>query len=147
MESKNELSCFLEDKLALLKSYDALTEKMLESFRKGELDGFMIPLSRREELIKKIEKLDSSLRELMSSGEDEKPEMGDKTKGMPASYYSKTKRVLEQIALKENDLIPKMRGESEELKREIMRMRETRHAVVRYHNPNPFSPRFLDARK
>ena len=137
MESKNELSFFLEDKLALLKSYDALTEKTLESFRKGELDGLMILLSLREELIKKIEKLDSCLRGLMTSGEHEKPE----------SYHRKTKEVLELIALKENHLIPLMRGESEELKKELIRMRGIRHAATNYYRPGPFSPRFLDAKK
>lgn len=147
MGSKRELNSFLEAKLALLKSYELLTEKIKESFHHGELDNLWGRLARREEFIKKIEKLDSSLRELMSSGEAESPGVGDKIKGMPESCHSKTKQVLEQIALKEKDLIPVMSRETEKMKRELLRMRETRCAAATYSKPGTFSPRFLDARK
>jgi polyphosphate kinase len=147
MESKNELNSFLEAKLALLKSYDLLTEKIQESFRKRDLENVHIPLSRREEIARKIEKLDSSLRERILVWENGKSETEAKFRGVVEGFYRKIRNVLEQITLKEKDLIPILRGKSEELKREIIRIRETRHGVGSYHRPNPSFPRFLDARK
>ena len=147
MESKNELSVDMETKRALLKSYELLTEKIQESFRKGDFQSLNTLLSRREEIAREIERMDSSLRERMLALEKEKPERAAKFRGMVEDFHRKIRHLLEQITLKEKDLIPQLQGESEELKREIMRMRETRHAVVSYHKPDPFSPRFLDARK
>ena len=147
MESKNELSFFLEAKLALLKSYDLLTEKMQESFHRGDLSGVWIRVSRREEIAQKIGKMDSSLQEMVSSGEDKNLETASRLRGMAESFYRKTKTVLEQIALKEKDLIPVMSREIEKMKRELLRMRETRCAAANYSKPGTFSPRFLDARK
>lgn len=147
MESKNELNSFLEAKLALLKSYDLLTEKMQESFRKGDLDGVMPTLSRREEIIRKIERVDSSMQRMMFSGEDKTPGTAANLRGMVEGFHRKTRNVLEQIALKEQSLILVMSREIEKMKRELLRMRENRCAAANYSRPGTFSPRFLDARK
>ena len=147
MESKNSLSSVLEQKLALLKIFYLLTSKIKEDLHRGEVDNLWSHLSRREMLIQKIEKLDSFLREMMPLGEDGRLEARDRSKGILRTYHRETKELLEQIAAKENDLIHRVRAQSDGLKREILSMREARHAVVSYHNHDPFSPRFLDARK
>jgi hypothetical protein len=147
MKSKNEMNSFLEAKLALLKSYDLLTEKMQESFSKGDLDGVMTPLSLREEIIRKIERVDSSMQKLMFSGKDKIPETAVNLRGMLDGFCRNTKKVLEQIALKEKDLIPGISRETEKMKKDLLRMRETRSAAANYSKPGASSPRFLDARK
>ena len=133
--------------MALLKSYDLLTEKMQESIRERDLDDMMIQLSRRGEIARKIEKVDSALQEMTPAREKEQPEMAAKLRGMPERNHSQIKKVLEQIAFKEADLIPLIRGESEELKKELVRMREARCATASYYKPWVSSPRFLDASK
>ena len=146
-ESKNELNSFLETKLALLMSYDLLTEKVQESFRKGDMENVNIRLSRREEIVQKIARLDLSLRERMIASEMEKSGTAAKFRGMVEGIHRKIRNVLEQIALKEKDLIPMMSRETEKMKRELLRMRETRSAVANYSKTGASSPRFLDARK
>jgi hypothetical protein len=147
MESKNEWNSFLEEKLALLKSYALVTDEMPEHLRKGDLNGIWIRLSRREEIAQKIEKVDSSLKKMMSAMQHEESETTAKFRGVVGGHHGKAKEILEHIALKEADLIPLMRGESEELKKELIRMRGARHAAASYHKPKVFPPRFLDARK
>jgi hypothetical protein len=148
MESKNELNSYLEEKVALLKSYALITDEMQEYLQKGELNGIWIRLSRREEIAQKIEKIDSSLKKTMSAMQHEGPETTAKLRGTVGTHHRRAKEILEQIALKEADLIPLMREESEELKQELIRMRGARHAAASYyHKPKVFSPRFLDARK
>jgi hypothetical protein len=147
MESKNELNSFLEAKLALLKNYDLLTGEMQESVRKEDLDGLILLLSRREELARKIERVDSSLQKIMCSGEEKTQESAVSLRGMIDHFYRNSNKVLERIALKEKDLIPLMREESEELRKELIRTRGIRHAAATYYKPGPFSPRFVDASK
>jgi hypothetical protein len=147
MDAMNELNSVLEAKLALLKSYELLTEQIQETFRKEDLEGVKTLLSRREEIARKIDKLDSSLRERMFAWENEKPETATKFRGMVDGFHRKIGNVFERIALKEKDLIPVMRGESERLKKELMRIRGIRHAATTYYEPGPSSPRFVDARK
>jgi hypothetical protein len=145
MDAMKELSSFLEEKLALLTRYCLLTEMLRESVRRKEPDAMMIPLSRRAEIVRRIEKIDSSLGAMMSARQNEDPERAAKLRGTVEIHRRKVAQVLEQIALKEADFIPLIKGEREELRAEILRMRETRNAAASYQKPKVFSPRFLDA--
>lgn len=147
MESKNEWTLVLEAKLVLLNRYDLLTDKIEEGFRKGDLEGVALPLSRREEIVRRIEKLDSSLRGKMSSSGIEGSEIGAHFRGIAESFHRKIRSVLEQIAQKEKDLIPVISKETEKLKSELLLIRESRCAAGKYTKPVTLPPRFVDSMK
>jgi len=146
-------------KLSMLKRYRLITRKMRDNIKsRAEVDLKTLVLE-RESCIRGIESIDSRLEKLFKSGREESPRASDardiqeddygigkprNLKDVAYGYLSDIKSLLQAIAPVEKELVALVAEEKEKVKRDIIRMRDSRDAASRYMAATIRTPIFLD---
>ncbi|MEE8397520.1 MAG: hypothetical protein V3S89_00860 [Desulfobacterales bacterium] len=143
--SGNELFGFLEKKLTTFSQYLAITKQMirpLADMKEKEMEAL---LSRRQQCITHIQDMDLMIGQLMKK-------MGrvnsipDKIRERISRYLDKISAVARSIQPLDSELMVLVRVESNGIKNELLKHRQSRNAAMTYGGKANRLPRFLDTR-
>ncbi len=141
-EREKEICSLLERKLSLFQSYLSVTKRIEEAFvdeEKGNPGGF---IAERQGLIERIEKIDSSMEKVIKGGEIQTGFGRDRE--TIETRLQDIKILMDRVKPIDEALIAMVRGEGEQAKRSLLKMRSTRQAVSGYQRMGKSSPKFFD---
>ena len=141
-DREKEICSLLEKKLSLFQSYLSVTKRIKEAFVEEDQGNPGVFIAERQGLIDRIEKIDSSMDKVIK--EDE-PQTGFGTyKETIETRLQDIKTLMETVKPMDEALIAMVRGEEEQAKRSLLKMRSTRQAVSGYQRMGKSPPKFFD---
>lgn len=143
-EGGGEILSLLEEKIPLFHRYLSVTENMKEAFGddgKGNIGNF---LSERQDVIQKINEIDSSIEKVMEGVPDQPTGGFGECRELIDTRLQDIRLVIETVDPIERELIIMVKGETESVKRSLLEMRNTRQAVNGYQKTGSSSPKFFD---
>lgn len=141
-EREKEICSLLEKKLSLFQSYLSVTKRIKEAFVDEEKGTPEVFLAERQGLIDRIEEIDSSMEKVIKSGE---PQTGfGRDRETIETRLQDIKTLMETVKPMDEALIAMVRGEEEQAKRSLLKMRSTRQAVGGYQRIGKSPPKFFD---
>lgn len=141
-EREKEICSLLEKKLSLFQSYLSVTKRMKRAFVDEEKGTHEVFLAERQGLIDRIEEIDSSMEKVIKSGEPQTGFGGDRE--TIETRLQDIKTLMEAVKPMDEELIVMVRGEEEQAKRSLLKMRGTRQAVSGYQRMGKSPPKFFD---
>jgi hypothetical protein len=141
-EREEEICSLLEKKLSLFQNYLSVTKRIKEAFMdegKGYPGGI---IAERQGLIDRIEKIDSSMEKVIKGGEIQTG-FGRERETIETRLQD-IKTLMETVKPLDEALIAMVRGEGEQAKRSLLKMRRSRQAVSGYQRIGKSSPKFFD---
>ena len=144
IDPEKEVCSFLEKKLAIFNRYLSITEKMKEVLENKEAGNPGVFISERQDCISKIEKIDSSIEQIIRASAEKLNHISDRFKGLIHSYLSSIKSIMERVDLIDRELVIMVKEEGEGIKNELLRMRNVRQVTRGYKKEKRYTPRFLD---
>jgi len=148
LEKEKEMCNFLEKKLDQFKEYQSVTEKMKQTVcgndDNNELSGL---IHRRQKCINAIEKINSSIEKIMKSGSIKFSSISKKYKGMVESCLTNIKDIMMQVEFMDKELVTVVSERSENIKTELLKMRNKRQAARGYQTVTRYPAKFLDTRR
>ena len=144
MEAGKDICSFLEKKILFFDRYLSITERMKETFEDKEAGDLGRVLSERRDCINKIDRIDSSIKNIIEEGSNRVDHVSNKFKGVIASHLKNLKNIMESVDLMDRELIGVVKEESEGLKTELLKMRNVQQAARGYKRGITHPPRFLD---
>lgn len=144
IESNKIICSFLEKKVALFNQYLSITERMKETLRNKEeskLEGF---LSKRQDCISKIERIDLSIKKIVKAGLSNLANISNKYKMVIDSYLADIRSIMTTVDLMDRELMVIINTESLGLKTGLLRFQHSKQAARGYEPKGGYSPRFLD---
>jgi hypothetical protein len=148
LEKEKEMCNFLEKKLDQFTEYQSVTEKMKQTVcnndENNELSGL---IHRRQNCINAIEKINSSIEKIMKSGSIKFSSISKKYKGLVESCLSNIKGIMIQVELMDKELVTIVSERSEDIKSELLKMRNKRQAARGYQTITRYPAKFLDTRR
>jgi len=144
IDPEKKVCSFFEKKLILFNQYLSITKKMKESLKDKEAGNPGVFISERQDCISKIEKIDSSIEKIIKASADKLNHISDKLKGLIDSYISSIKSIMEKVDLIDRELMVMVKEEGEDIKKELLKMRNVRQVARGYKKEKRYSPRFLD---
>ncbi|MFH1351131.1 MAG: hypothetical protein ABII26_09355 [Pseudomonadota bacterium] len=142
-----EIRTFLERKLSLFGQYLSETRRMKEGFTDNKAINLERSLSKRQNLIHKMNQIDSSLEKLMKAGANKLHLVPGNLMVVIETYLRELKDMIETVAHMDREIMVAVRAESEGIKKELLRMRKGRLAARGYRQKEGYAPRFLETRK
>jgi len=147
-DEEKEMCTLLEKKLDKFTEYRSVTEKMKKTVcgkdENNELSGL---INRRQKCINAIEKINSSMANIIKSGSVKFSCISKKYKGFVESCLSDIKDVMIQVDLMDKELVTIVSERGESIKTELLKMRNMRQAARGYHTSRRYPARFLDTRR
>jgi len=140
----NEITSCLEMKLTLFNRYLSLTEGMKETFDKKEPKDLLRFLSKRQDCIARIQKIDLSIDKITNRGEDKNRGTFVKRIGMIDDYLEDIKSVMKKVDIIDKELMALAREEGETIKMALLKTQNAIKAAAGYKMSGKASPRFLD---
>jgi len=128
--------------LSLFQSYLSVTKRIKEAFvdeDQGNPGGFIVE---RQGLIDRIEKIDTSMEKVIEGGEPQTGFGGDRE--TIETRLQEIKTLMETVKPMDEEMIAMVRGEEQQAKRSLLKMRSTRQAVSGYQRMGKSSPKFFD---
>ena len=144
IDPEKKVCSFFEKKLILFNRYLSITKRMKESLKNNEAGNPGVFISERQDCISKIEKIDSSIEKIIKASADKLNHISDKLKGLIDSYISSIKSIMEKVDLIDRELMVMVKEEGEDIKKELLKMRNVRQVARGYKKEKRYSPRFLD---
>ena len=155
MDPEKEICSFLEKKRTFFDQYLSLTKEMKETFEDKKVKYFGGLLSQRQDCIRRIEKIDASIKKIINASSYNRNHMSTPTRPLKGrgkgvgqrsidSYLTDIKCVMETAEHLERELTSLVKEEGESVKRELLEMRNVRQAAKGYKNDIEYSPRFLN---
>jgi len=148
VEKEKEMCTFLEKKLHKFKEYQSVTEKMKQTVCSGdennELSGL---INRRQRCINAIEKINSSMENIIKNGSVKFSCISKKYKGLVESCLSSIKDVMIQVDLMDREMVTIVSERRESINTKLLEMRNMRQAARGYHTSRRYPARFLDTRR
>jgi hypothetical protein len=141
-EREKEICSLLEKKVSLFQSYLSVTKRIKEAFvdeGKGNPEAF---IAERQGLIDRIEKIDTSMEGVIKGGEIQTG-FGRDRETIEARQQD-IKTLIETVKPMDEALIAMVRGEEEQAKRSLLKMRRSRQAVSGYQRMGESPPKFFD---
>ena len=141
-DREKEICLLLEKKLSLFQNYLSVTKRIKEAFMdegKGNPGGF---IAERQGLIGRIEKIDSSMEKVIKGGEIQTGFGRDRE--TIETRLQDIKILMERVKPIDEALIAMVRGEGEQAKRSLLKMRRSRQAIGGYQRMGKSSPKFFD---
>jgi hypothetical protein len=146
-DAENEICIYLEKKLGMFKEYLSVTEKMKHivcgNNENNELSGL---INKRQKCIIAIEKINFSMEKIIKNGSLKFSCISKKYKGLAESCLSKIKEIMTQVALVDRELAAMVTEQGENIKIELIGMRNMRQAAKGYKTIKQYPARFLDTR-
>ncbi|HYW96206.1 MAG TPA: hypothetical protein VE870_11495 [Bacteroidales bacterium] len=147
-DEEKEMCTLLEKKLDKFTEYRSVTEKMKKTVcgkdENNELSGL---INRRQKCINAIEKINSSMANIIKSGSVKFSCISKKYKGFVESCLSDIKDVMIQVDLMDKELVTIVSERGESIKTELLKMRNMRQAARGYHISKRYPAKFLDTRR
>lgn len=140
IDKENNICLFLEKKILLTTQYLSATKEMKEALIQKEENNIINFISKRQDCMNKIDKIDISLQKVIRPGSDRFREIFN-------NYLARIKNLLEQIAPIDAGIMQMVKVESRNIKEELLRMNNTRYAAKGYGVKEKQTPRYLDARR
>jgi len=139
-----EICSFLEKKLVFFNQYLLMTNQIKEAcaLNKEEYPGAL--LSQRQACIYKIERIDKSIRRIVGEDPVRLDRLSEKCKTMINGYLKKLKTIMETVDLVDRELLNALQAERKDMKGELLKVQDMRHAAQGYKSRREFTPRFLD---
>ena len=148
VEKEKEMCTLLEKKLDKFTEYQSVTDKMKQTVcgkdENNELSGL---IHRRQKCINAIEKINSSMANIIKSGSVKFSCISKKYKGLVESCLSDIKDVMIQVDLMDKELVTIVSKEGESIKTELLNMRNKRQAARGYQTNKRYPAKFLDTRR
>lgn len=148
VDKEKKICTFLEKKLDKFREYQSVTEKMKQTVcgddENKELSGL---IHRRQKCINAIEKINSSIEKILKSGSIKLSRISKNYKGLVESCLSNIKEVMTQVDLMDKELVTIVAKEGENIKTELLNMRNKRQVVRGYHTNKRYPAKFLDTRR
>jgi hypothetical protein len=142
--TEKDICSFLEKKIDLFTQYLSITKEMKEGLKDKEVRHLEKFLSQRRDCIKRIEKIDLSMEKTIRASSAELDPVSEKGRKLIDGYLSNLKSIMEAVDVVDTELMNKLKEEGEGIKRELLEMRNVRHAARGYKKEIRYSPRFLD---
>jgi DNA repair ATPase RecN len=148
LEKEKEMCNFLERKLNKFKEYQSVTEKMKRTVCGNDENNELSELiNRRQRCINAIEKINSSIEKIMKSGSIKFSCISKKYKGLVESCLSNLKDIMIQVEVMDRELVTIVSERGENIKTELLNMRNMRQANRGYQANKRYPARFLDTRR
>ena len=141
---RKKICSFLEKKLALFTTYLSITKRMKKALRDKEAVNPGVFISERQNCINKIEKIDSSVENIINTSTDKRNHISDKFSELIHSYLSSIKSIMKTVDLIDRELMIMVKEEGEGIKKELLRMRNVQQVARGYKKEKRYTPRFLD---
>jgi len=145
-DTGKEICSLLEKKVALFSQYLSLTERMNASLGEEEKDLKDL-ISKRQVCMEKIEKIDLSMQQTVGAGPDKYNLIPPKFKGLIDGYLKKLKSIMETVELLDREVTAVVKQEVENIKTDLLNMRNVRQAARGYGGRVGHPARFLDTRR
>ncbi|MBA4323356.1 MAG: hypothetical protein C0408_11120 [Odoribacter sp.] len=140
------LSLFMEQKVSLMTQYLSITKRMKETFMLEKETDLRELLSKRQDCINKIQKIDLSFQKAIHVGTAELSRISDELKSSLDGYLHRIKSLLELIAPVDAEVMVMVKEESGSIKTELLKIRNVRHAAKGYGMKRKHMPMYLDER-
>lgn len=141
------LCLFMEQKVSLMTQYLSITKTMKETFMLKKEINLKDMLSKRQDCINKIQKIDLSVQKIMNTGAEELFRISNDLKTTPDDYLHSIKSLMERIAPIDAEVMVMVKEESRGIKAELLKISNTRQAAKGYGTKGKYSPRYLDAKR
>jgi hypothetical protein len=147
-DEEKEMCVLLEKKLDKFTEYQSVTEKMKQTVcgkdDNNELSGL---INRRQMCINAIEKINSSMDNIIKTGSVKFSCISKKYKKFFESCLSNIKDVMIQVDLMDKELVTIVSERGECIKTDLLKMRNMRQAARGYHTNSRYPAKFLDTRR
>jgi len=147
MNTGKEICSILEKKLSLFKKYLAVTERMKKSLKDRKESNLGGLVSERQDCINKIDGISLSIERIIKVNSKEYHIASDKFRDLIEGYLNNIRNIMETIAPIDREMAVLVREEGENIKSELLKMRNVRQASQGYKNEGTCSPRFLDMKR
>lgn len=145
--SLQNLCLFMEQKVSLMTQYLSITKTMKETFMLKKEINLRELLSKRQDCIYKIQKIDLSVQKVMNTGAEELSRISNDLKSTLDGYLRSIKSLLELIAPVDAEVMVMVKEESRGIKAELLKISNARQAAKGYGTKGKYSPRYLDAKR
>jgi GTP1/Obg family GTP-binding protein len=120
---------------------------MKQDLDSWDMKRLFVFLEERESLIKDMDQLDRKIDRLKKTS----PFFREHTSGLmndrAAHSVTELKMIIEKLSRLENEYMERLRGKSEQLKNQLLRMRSGQQAIKGYDRRSENVPKFLDMKK
>jgi len=148
VKKEKEMCTFLQKKLDKFREYQSVTEKMKKTVygndENNELSGL---INRRQRCISAIEKINSSIENIINNSSVKFACISKKYKRFVESCLSDIKDIMTQVDLMDKELVGIASGQGESIKKELLNMRNKRQAARGYYTNRRYAAKFLDTRR
>jgi len=147
IDTKKEICSFLEQKISLFSQYLSVTERMKAALENNEAGNLGSLISKRQDLIDKIETNDKNLQRFVRSISAGYDLISAKFKDLIDNYLKTITNVMKTIEPLDTDLMAVIKHEGERVKTDLLGIRKIRQAAKGYGGNRIHPPRFLDTRR
>jgi hypothetical protein len=148
VEKEKEMCGFLEKKLDKFREYQSVTEKMKQIVQSNDGNNDLSGLiNRRQKCIGAIENINSSIEKIVKNGSMKLSHISYNYKALIDRYLLNIKEILIQVNLMDKELVAIVAEQGENIKTELLNMRNKRQAARGYYTNKRYSPKFLDTRR
>jgi len=139
-----EICSFLEKKLVFFNQYLLMTNQIKEAYavNKDQYPGAL--LSQRQACIYKIERIDESIKRMVGENPRRLDRLSEKCKTIIDGYLKRLKGIMETVDLVDQELVNALGADRKDMKAELLKLQDMRHAAQGYRGRREFVPRFLD---
>jgi len=144
IELGKEICSFLEKKLVFFNQYLLMTNQIKEACALNEEEYPGALISQRQACIYKIERIDESIKRIVGENPGRLDRLSEKCKAMIDGYLKRLKTVMETVDLVDRELMVTLQADRKDMKRDLLKLQDMRHAAQGYKSRREFTPRFLD---
>ena len=145
-DTGKEICSFLEKKVTLFSRYLSLTERINAALGEEE-KNLQDLISKRQGCMERIDKVDLSIQQTVGAGPDKHNLIPPQFKGLIDGYLKKLKSILETIELLDREVTAVAKKEVENIKTNLLNMRNVRQAARGYGGRVGHPARFLDTHR
>ncbi len=138
---------YLTEKLSFLKEYLSLSESMRMSLNLSEMDEVSRWMTRREELINRIDQIDDDFRERWPKDSFPEIERAGQVREDFQHLYRMIEEVLQTIKAIDEECGGRMASLKAEVRAELEKVHQERMAVRNYRKSQHYPPALLDVRR
>ncbi len=139
-DEEKKFGLLLEKKIFFAAQYLSATKEMKEALMLGKEKNIMTLLSKRQDCINKIKKIDRSIQNIISSASDRFGEIFN-------NYLDHIKILFEQIVPIDENMMLVIKAESKSIKEDLLKMNSVKHAAKGYGAKRVIAPRYLNSIK
>jgi hypothetical protein len=145
-QSIGEYRKLIKEKTNLLEIYRDATLKIVKQMRQKNLSGANTGINKRQQMITRINKIDSTLKEITPQiPEPEQITYNEMNKDL-ADFYQHMKQIIGDIFEVEKDCMEIVKAEQNKLRREILYYRQHKNQSKGYLAGGAAVPKFIDTR-